>query len=110
MKKLLLLLLLFTACADNDQTALLRPIYLTCEYMENPSVVDVPQPRLAWVNIAVKGERGQKQTAYQVRVASSEDLMNEPDLWDSEKSLLNNQTGLYIMVCHLNRGRSAGGR
>jgi alpha-L-rhamnosidase len=63
----------------------LTPTLLTCEYLENPSVVDVENPRLAWVNIARDGERGQKQTAYQIRVASSNKKLTHPDLWESDK-------------------------
>lgn len=70
----------------------IAPEKLTCEYMENPAVVDVPQPRLAWINVADKGERGQMQTAYQIRVASSEDKLNSPDLWDSGKVLKSEST------------------
>lgn len=55
---------------------------LTCEYLENP-LVDVAHPRLAWINLADAGERGQTQTAWQVRVASSPELLEQPDLWDS---------------------------
>ncbi len=68
-----------TAMAD------LTPTELTCEYLRNPPVVDVPQPRLAWVNVADQGERGQRQTAWQVRVASSPSKLESPDLWDSQK-------------------------
>ncbi len=63
----------------------ITPNKLTCEYLRNPQVVDVIQPRLSWINIADKGERGQKQTAWQIRVASSKENLNKPDLWDSEK-------------------------
>lgn len=63
----------------------ITPTKLTCEYLQNPSVVDVVQPRLAWVNQAEKGERGQTQTAWQIRVASSEERLEQPDLWDSQK-------------------------
>lgn len=61
------------------------PAKLTCEYMENPAVVDVRQPRLSWVNLAVSNQRSQFQTAYQIRVASSVKKLNNPDLWDSGK-------------------------
>ena len=63
---------------------------LRCEYRENPLGIDVPQPRLSWV-IAVGGrrteDRGQKQTAYQVLVASTPELLtkDQGDLWDSGK-------------------------
>ena len=63
----------------------LVPADLRCEYLENPAVIDVSQPRLSWVNIALEGERGERQSAYQVRVASSEDKLENPDLWDSGK-------------------------
>ncbi|NLI24422.1 MAG: hypothetical protein GX419_06945, partial [Bacteroidales bacterium] len=49
----------------------IRPVNLTCEYLTDPAVVDVLPPRLSWVNEADSGERGQFQTAYQIRVASS---------------------------------------
>ncbi len=44
---------------------------LSCEYMDNPTVVDEKTPHLSWINLAKPCERGQKQTAYQIRVASS---------------------------------------
>ena len=66
-------------------SAKIKPTQLTCEYLENPTVVDVEKPRLAWINIAGEGERGQYQSAYQVRVASSKDKLGNTDLWDSKK-------------------------
>ena len=63
----------------------IHPSNLTCEYLENPSVVDVIRPRLGWINEAGDNARGQVQTAYQVRVASSRKKLNEQDLWDSGK-------------------------
>lgn len=74
-----LLIFGFTALAD------ITPVKLTCEYMKGPVLVDLQQPRLAWVNVADKGERGQRQTAYQIRVATSFDKLRTPDLWDSGK-------------------------
>jgi len=64
--------------------AKLTPKNLTCEYMTNP-LVDIPKPRLDWINIAEPGERGQIQTAWQIRAATSEEQLNQPDLWDSGK-------------------------
>lgn len=69
----------------NLSFAKLKPAKLTCEYLSDPSVVDVLNPRLAWINIAGEGERGQKQTAWQIRVASAKDNLSNPDLWDSKK-------------------------
>ena len=54
-----------------------------CEYRENPVAVDARQPRLSW-GLESK-DRGVSQSAYQVLVASSADLLkkNQGDLWDS---------------------------
>jgi alpha-L-rhamnosidase len=56
---------------------------LRCEYFTNPLGIDTAAPRLSWQ--LQSGERGQKQTAYRVLVASSaESLTNGVgDLWDS---------------------------
>jgi alpha-L-rhamnosidase len=62
------------------------PTKLVCEYMENPAVVDVVQPRLGWINVAEKAERGQMQTVWQIRVATSKKQLEQPDLWDSQKT------------------------
>lgn len=70
----------------------INPTKLTCEYLENPAVVDVQQPRLAWINIADEGERGQIQSAYQIKVASSKDKLSNPDLWDSQRVLSSEST------------------
>src|SRR5690554_2333956 len=65
--------------------AIIKPVQLKCEYLENPAVVDIRQPRLGWINVSEGNERGQWQTAYQIRVASSEEQLTKPDLWDSGK-------------------------
>ena len=65
--------------------AKLAPTGLLCEYASNPFVVDIANPRLSWVNTADEGERGQQQTAWQVKVASSQEKLQNPDLWDSGK-------------------------
>jgi len=56
-----------------------------CEYLVNPSGIDVPAPRLYWV--VNSGQRGQKQTAYRVLVATSKERLaaNVGDLWDTGK-------------------------
>jgi len=58
---------------------------LRCEYLVEPVGIDVVEPRLSWV--LSSNERGQVQTAYRVRVATSPDQlrMGRADLWDSGK-------------------------
>jgi alpha-L-rhamnosidase len=69
---------------------------LRCEYRDNPLGIDAGKPRLSWQfadpefkiqNSKSEIPRGQKQTAYQVLVASSEGLLKQDkgDLWDSKK-------------------------
>ena len=63
---------------------------LRCEYRENPLGIDVVKPRLSWViedRDPRSDLRGIKQTAYQVLVASSEELLKQDkgDLWNSGK-------------------------
>ena len=64
---------------------------LRCEYFSNPLGLGERRPRLSWMMEA--GGRGQKQTAYRVRVASSlSALAGSPaDLWDSGR-VASNQT------------------
>lgn len=59
------------------------PTDLRCEYLTRPLGVDVLPPRLSWT--LWSAERGQKQTAYRILVASSPDLLAQDhgDLWDS---------------------------
>jgi len=61
----------------------IMPVDLRCEYRVNPLGIDEVQPRLMWQVQA--GERNQGQTAYQILVASSNELLrnNQGDLWDS---------------------------
>ncbi len=64
----------------------LRVTDLRVEHMTNPAVVDAAQPRFSWVN-EPKDERvrDERQTAYRIVVASSEDGLRRGryDLWDS---------------------------
>ncbi|MDD2305214.1 MAG: family 78 glycoside hydrolase catalytic domain [Prolixibacteraceae bacterium] len=83
--KLKILIFLLACFAFKPAEAKLIPTQLTCEYLKNLPLVDVPHPRLAWINIAESGERGQQQTAFQIRVATSASTLENPDMWDSGK-------------------------
>ncbi|MCS7090056.1 MAG: family 78 glycoside hydrolase catalytic domain [Verrucomicrobiota bacterium] len=58
---------------------------MRCEYDPDPRGVDEPHPRLFWK--LAGHERGLRQTAYQIQVASSLDRLaqQQPDLWDTGK-------------------------
>ena len=62
------ILFLFSARSE----AGILPTGLKCENLENPQVVDIANPRLSWINIAEEGERGQVQTAWEIRVAGDQ--------------------------------------
>ena len=55
----------------------------TCEYAENPLGVDTPQPRFGWILESIT--RGAMQSAYQILVASSPEVLAQDagDKWDS---------------------------
>lgn len=53
----------------------------TVEYAERLLGTDVAAPRLSWA-LAADGH-GARQSAYQVRVASSPERLDDPDVWDS---------------------------
>jgi len=83
--KLRIILLMVACIVIQMAKAQLSPTHLSCEYFENSPLVDVLHPRLAWINLAKEGERGQVQTAWQIRVATSIKALDKPDLWDSGK-------------------------
>ena len=67
-------------------SAQMHVTHLTVEHMSDPAVVDEPQPRLSWVNEPKNDDvRGERQTAYRIVVASSEQalLRGHYDMWDS---------------------------
>ncbi len=61
----------------------MRPVNLKCEYLVNPIGIDALPPRLSWQ--LASEERDQRQSAYQILVASTEERLrrNRGDLWDS---------------------------
>jgi alpha-L-rhamnosidase len=63
----------------------IKPVRLTCENLHNPQVIDIQNPRLSWINTSGNNERGQIQTAWEIRVAGSKEklLDGNADLWNS---------------------------
>jgi alpha-L-rhamnosidase len=75
------LLLPFSAAAQG-----ISPTNLACEAKSNPLGLTETSPRLSWQDVAVvPGARGQCQTAYQIQVASSPQILaaNQGNLWDT---------------------------
>ena len=86
----LLSLMSCTAFAANDAEL----NNLRCEYHNNPLGIDITSPRLSW--ITQSDNRGWKQSAYQILVASSQENLDQDrgDLWDSGKT----QAGQSIQI------------
>ena len=59
------------------------PNHLQCEGMQEPLGIDIPHPRLSWQ--LQDSRRGVRQAAYEIRVASSPELLaqDHADVWDS---------------------------
>lgn len=82
---LLMSVILFTGFSSKNNIGTLHPKDLRCENLIDPLGIDVITPRLSWYSESQ--QRDQKQTAYQVLVASSLAKLNanEGDLWNSKK-------------------------
>jgi len=50
---------------------------LSCEYLTNPNGIDETKPRFSWQ--LVSDQRGQKQAAYHLLVASSKDKLENDE-------------------------------
>ena len=64
--------------------AQLRPSDLRCEYATNPLGIESTSPRLSWILDSTDPKaRGERQTAYQIEVASTPQLLSagRADLW-----------------------------
>jgi hypothetical protein len=77
--RVLLSCLLFCTLSN----AAVQPVRLECEARSNPLGIDTKQPRLSWA--LESAEKGQRQTAYRILVASKPELLQpgHADLWDS---------------------------
>lgn len=87
----------------------IRPAGLRCEESASPLGIDAPRPRLSWLLAAVPAsERGQRQTGYQVRAASTPARLRaeQPDLWDSGRVA----SGQQLHVAYAGRALRSGQR
>ncbi|MDR3621228.1 MAG: glycoside hydrolase family 78 protein [Paludisphaera borealis] len=72
----------------------LSPLEPRTEHRANPLGIDATAPRLSWT--LGSSQRGQKQTAYQILVASDDARLakDEGDLWDTGKVAGDDTTGV----------------
>ncbi len=100
-------LLIFLSMASCHSSAEVKD--LRSEYRENPLGIDNIHPRLSWKIVDANNIRGQRQTAYQVLVASSLNDLNKNigDLWDSGKSESNQSVNVTYEGAALTSGQQA---
>ncbi len=81
---ILILFSFFLFCSQKLETPG-APQNLQCEYQSNPLGIDIQKPRLSW--LVNDNRRGAVQSAYQVLVASNQDLLQQDkgNIWDSGK-------------------------
>jgi len=80
----IILLLVLPGCSEKELSGITLKS-LKCEYLTDPLGIDVTDPRLSWILNST--EKGQKQTAYQIIVASSMENLKakKADFWDTGK-------------------------
>src|SRR3569833_447537 len=78
-------MLSMTPATASTPTSLVTINRMTCEYLDNPSGIDVTNPRLSWIDQS--NETGYLQRAYRIAVASSPAKLRQDvgDLWDTGK-------------------------
>ncbi|MFB3921067.1 MAG: family 78 glycoside hydrolase catalytic domain [Terriglobia bacterium] len=84
----------------------LPPANLRVEYLSDPLGIDVKQPRFFWV--LDHTERGQKQSAYQILVATRTELLaqDKGDQWDTGKVASDQSTQVVYAGKSLESGRT----
>jgi alpha-L-rhamnosidase len=75
-------------------TALAAPLHLRTEYLENPLGIDKTSLHLSWQSD--NSERNWRQSAYEILVASSAELLraDNADIWDSGKTTSAESVGI----------------
>ena len=94
----------------------LGPIDLRCEYHTDPNGIDALRPRLSWrlttEEKAGPEQRGLKQSAYRILVASSLEQLSRGrgDLWDSGRVDTDRTIHQSTKARNCDRGNSVSGR
>jgi len=88
----------------NPVAASMAVTELRCEYSANPLAIDTPQPRFTW--LLESPQRAQRQTAYQILVASNQAKIqsNIGDRWDTGKVASNRSANVVYQGTPLTSG------
>lgn len=98
-------LFLYAFAGEKNGRPALAVAQLKCSFSTNPMGIDNPHPLLSW--ISTTANRGQKQTAWQIQVASDPALLsaNKPDVWNSSKTNSSNSNNIVYAGAALQSGR-----
>lgn len=82
---LFIILLIMVFAMPGESRRRVSVSHLLTEWMQNPLGIDTPQPHFSWQ--IQHSDRGARQSAYQVQVASNTKLLRlgKADMWDSGK-------------------------
>lgn len=82
---LFVIFVLSLSCIVKKDSRSTKVSRLYCDYVENPLGIDNRKPKLSWTINST--ERNQKQTAYQILVSSTPELLNndKSDIWNTGK-------------------------
>ncbi len=88
---LIVLIISVFGCKENNDFVVTN---LTCESLENPLGINTTNPGFSWINKS--NRQGALQTAYQILVASKQQLLNEEnaDCWNSGK--IESDSSLFV--------------
>ncbi|KUK77270.1 MAG: Alpha-L-rhamnosidase [Proteiniphilum acetatigenes] len=81
-----LVILLSAGSLHAHSESSITPFQLTCEYLTNPTGLDILRPRFSWKLTATdKTAFGQRQSAYRILVSSGKESLDtsQADMWDS---------------------------
>jgi len=100
--------LLLSCAIKADPKGFIFPVDLKCELTNDPVGIDVPNPDFSFVLKSVADSpRGLKQTAYQILVSTSDDLLSKSngDMWDSGKVMSDKMAFISYKGKELNSSR-----
>jgi hypothetical protein len=94
-------------CSINPPGSVI-PVSLTCEYGRNPLGIESQNPKLSWK--LVSDHKNQVQNAYQILVASSNELLAEDkgDVWKANRFIFNIKAASWFQA-NLIIGKSGSG-
>ena len=86
--KIAILLTLGVLTLGEAVSASVLPVQLRCEYLKNPHIVDIPNPRLSWINSDPGYTESDPGSLADQGCCTQKDLLNgKADLWNSGKVL-----------------------